>query len=401
MKYLILLGAFQALIVFSIFIINHKKRSSDTILSWLPIWIFIHLGSGFLLHTLFPNAEIHKQYYTFITLIYPPLLYLYAVELSGRHNRNRRKAFYLFIPAIVAAIVYFSIAGYIIAHNGKTPALIIQYNKWIGYLAMVMYPLFGILSIYETRFISNFWHAEKQLVRFIAIVYYSILACFLIIMYNNSLPAAERFISDAHLWGRIFTYSGLLSICLAIGRVKVLSLMHTHVPGLQTEKNIEEVIEQPVTEVAAATEETLPGSSSVRKSILPVDQQSQIAKQLKQWMEEKAVYKDAELTLDKLAETMNLSRHHLSETLNQYLGQSFYQLINEYRIKEVIRLIDESRKNKTNPVILSLAFEAGFHSKSSFNQYFKKVTGDTPSAYMKNKNSTRKSAGTNIKSAFS
>jgi len=394
MKYLILLGAFQALVVFSIFILNHKKRSSDSILSWFPIWVFIHLGVGFLLHTIFPNAEIHKQYYTFITLIYPPLLWIYAMELSGRHQQVRKKAYYLFLPAIAAAIVYFSIAIYIIAHNGKTPALIIHYNKMVGYLALILYPLYGILSLGEARRISNFWQSERQLVKFIAIMFLAILAVSLVITVNNFLPPASQFINDTHLWGRVFTYSALLSICLAIGRVKILSLMETH-------SLVPDPI--PVTpSIEPAQEEILLESSNLpRKSILTEEQQASIARQVKQWMEEKAIYKDSDLTLDKLATDMDLSRHHLSETLNQYLGQSFYQLINEYRIREVIKLIEENKKNKTSPVLLSLAFEAGFHSKSSFNQYFKKVTGSTPSAYLKSKNVPGRSANSGIKSAFS
>lgn len=95
------------------------------------------------------------------------------------------------------------------------------------------------------------------------------------------------------------------------------------------------------------------------------------------------VYTNSELTLDELAVMIAVSRHHLSESINQFIGKTFYQYINEYRINQVVVLMDKHKDSKVSPNILSLAFEAGFHSKSSFNQYFKKVIGCTPSAYMR------------------
>ncbi|SKD00906.1 Helix-turn-helix domain-containing protein [Chitinophaga ginsengisegetis] len=387
MKYIILLGAFQAVVVFSIFIIDHKKRSSDNILSWFLILVFVHLGSGFALHTLFPNAEIHKQFYTFITLMYSPLLWIYAKHLSGRHLQAGQKNYYHFLPAMAGAVVYFTIAGYIIVHNGNTPAAIIYYNQVVGYTAMISFPLYGALSLREARRIPSFWQSEIWLVRFIATVFILITVLMLALVLNNHLPPASRFNIDQHLWGRIFTYISLLSICLAIGRVRILFLMDTETPLPLLDYTSPETDPAVASAAETADKETAAGiPQQPRKSLLPEEQQAAIACQLKQWMYEKTVYKDPELTLDKLAAAMEISRHHLSETLNQYIGQSFYQFINEYRIREVIKLIDEHRQRKDTPNILSLAFEAGFHSKSSFNQYFKKVTGNTPSAYMKSKN---------------
>lgn len=401
MIYLILLGAFQALVVFSIFIISHRKNSSDTIISWFPVWVFLHLGVGFFLHTFFPNAEIHKQYYTFITLIYPPLLWVYTEQLSGRHTRIRRKNIYLFLPALAAAIVYLIIAVYVIAHGGKTPFYILHYNKAVGYISMVLYPLFGILSLRELKHIPAFWQTEKRLVKFISIIFLMNIVVFVVFTINNQMPKGSRFTFDTHIWGRIYTYVSLLSICLAIGRMKVLSLMHTHTDLVQEDVKEATTMLQPVE--ITETPEALPAevSGSTKKSSLSTVQQAQIARQIKWWMQEKALYKDAELNLDKLAAAMDVSRHHLSETLNQFLGQTFYQFINEYRIKEVVKLIDECKKNRQTPNILSLAFEAGFHSKSSFNQYFKKVTGNTPSGYLKSRNTDAGSKGSSVKTAFS
>ncbi|SEW27564.1 helix-turn-helix domain-containing protein [Chitinophaga arvensicola] len=388
MKYIILLGAFQALVVFSIFIINNKRTSADKTLSWFLIWVFIHLGSAFLLHVIFPDAQIHKQFYTFISLIYTPLFWSYTVQLSGRYQQIKNKVYLLFLPALMAAIVYFAIAGYVITHGGDTPPVIISYNKITGYALIVSSLVYGTLFLVESRHIPTFWQSERQLVQFTGVA--SLITGFFMLWLtvNKMLPDASQVMLDSHLWGRIVTYISLLSICLAIGRVKVLSLIYTdtQVPLLESARDVlETVIDTPTAFIENEVSEmaTPDPAGSNRKSLLSADQQSGIARDIKRWMEEKGVYKEPGLTLDNLAAMMEISRHHLSETLNQYLGKSFYQFVNEYRIREVVRLIDENRANKITPNLLSLAFDAGFHSKSSFNQYFKKVTGNTPSAYLK------------------
>jgi AraC-like DNA-binding protein len=100
---------------------------------------------------------------------------------------------------------------------------------------------------------------------------------------------------------------------------------------------------------------------------------------LPEFMRKKRPYLDPELSLGDLAEAMDSSRNALSLAFNVGLERTFYDFINEYRVKEVIRLMaDPERKSHK---ILSLALDAGFNSKTSFNELFKKATGQTPSAY--------------------
>ncbi len=108
-----------------------------------------------------------------------------------------------------------------------------------------------------------------------------------------------------------------------------------------------------------------------------------VINQLNLLMEKKKTYLDPELSLDKLSALAQISRNTISETLNQYMGKSFYQFVNEFRVKEIISMLDKCKRQGIAPSVLSLAFEAGFNSKSSFNLYFKKVTGYTPSEYLK------------------
>ena len=114
---------------------------------------------------------------------------------------------------------------------------------------------------------------------------------------------------------------------------------------------------------------------------LVLPQREKQARLLEALLREKGLFRDPEITLDDLAGAAGLSRHDTSAALNQGLGSSFYDLVNACRIDEFKRLAgDPSRAEEK---ILSLAFEAGFNSKPTFNLVFKKLTGETPSQFRK------------------
>jgi AraC-like DNA-binding protein len=93
------------------------------------------------------------------------------------------------------------------------------------------------------------------------------------------------------------------------------------------------------------------------------------------------VYLDPEITIDRIAELIPCSRHHLSQVLNEQMKQSFYDYINTYRVKEAqLLLLDHQRAEHK---IASIAYDAGFNSISAFNDVFRKLTGLTPSQYRK------------------
>jgi len=90
-------------------------------------------------------------------------------------------------------------------------------------------------------------------------------------------------------------------------------------------------------------------------------------------------YRRAELTLGDLATALDTTPHRLSEVLNAQLSLSFHDFVNGYRVREVqerLAGVDGARYT-----YLTLALDAGFASKSTFNAVFKKQTGMTPSAY--------------------
>jgi AraC-like DNA-binding protein len=98
-------------------------------------------------------------------------------------------------------------------------------------------------------------------------------------------------------------------------------------------------------------------------------------------METEKVYLDPNLGLPQLASRIKLSTHDLSYLINEGFGENFFQFINRFRIEEAKVLLRSDHHKHLN--ILGIAYESGFRSKSTFNATFKKITGISPSTYLK------------------
>lgn len=108
----------------------------------------------------------------------------------------------------------------------------------------------------------------------------------------------------------------------------------------------------------------------------------ELADKLSHLMESEKVFKDSELSLAKLSELLNVKPYLITQTLNLVLGKKFSDYVNEFRLKEVRRLINSVEHQHFT--LLAVANEAGFNSKASFNRIVKKLTGKPPSN-LKNK----------------
>ena len=91
----------------------------------------------------------------------------------------------------------------------------------------------------------------------------------------------------------------------------------------------------------------------------------------------------ASFTLDRLAELVEAgSRYYVSQVLNDYYHQSFPDMVNDYRIREACRRIND-REHYDQFTVQAIAQSLGFKSYPNFVSNFKKFTGLTPSAYRK------------------
>ncbi len=100
---------------------------------------------------------------------------------------------------------------------------------------------------------------------------------------------------------------------------------------------------------------------------------------LRQMMDDKKPYLDTNFTISVLASLMKTNRMYVSVLLNEHLDQSFYSLINNYRIDEAMRIMKNSESMRYS--IEGIAHSVGFKSKSTFIKHFREKTGLTPGKY--------------------
>jgi len=96
-------------------------------------------------------------------------------------------------------------------------------------------------------------------------------------------------------------------------------------------------------------------------------------------MEQEHPYRETSLTLTMLSNMLDAFPHHLSQVINEKLGKSFFDFVNEYRVQETKKALASPESSRFS--VLGIALDAGFNSKSAFYTAFKKHTGMTPTQF--------------------
>jgi len=106
-----------------------------------------------------------------------------------------------------------------------------------------------------------------------------------------------------------------------------------------------------------------------------------LEQKLNHTMVQSKLYLTEELSLNHLAMEVAVTPHQLSQFINEHLKMNFNTFVNSFRIEEAKRILRTQKDN----VIMNIAFEVGFSSKSVFNRAFLKMTGRTPQEYRSEK----------------
>ena len=118
-----------------------------------------------------------------------------------------------------------------------------------------------------------------------------------------------------------------------------------------------------------------------RGSSITDDKSKALYSKLQTLMDERKPYTEFRLSLQQLADMLNITAADLSQIVNENANMNFNDFVNSYRIELAKSLIRE----KQGWLIKEIMYESGFQSSSTFNSAFKKLTGLSPSAYCKQK----------------
>lgn len=118
-----------------------------------------------------------------------------------------------------------------------------------------------------------------------------------------------------------------------------------------------------------------------KKSNISKQEAKRIATELEKAIHTEKAFLNPALTLYDLAELVNISTNQLSQVLNEFIGKNFYDYINGFRLEHFLAL--KNKEKFKHFTLLALAYECGFNSKTTFNAFFKKQLGKTPSGYFR------------------
>jgi AraC-like DNA-binding protein len=356
---LTLLGAAQAFL-FACALVGIKRRNvvANRLLAALLLVVSIILVWNVLLNTryllVFPHlAQVHVA----LQFAIGPLIFLYLKTLLKKETRLGRNALLHFLPSVLCLV-------YLLPFYLQTRAYKIAY-------------LTAALEHYPTE-----WYLRTLLVLLQATIY-MIPILWMVVRSSRLNREGSGSIDKVDLfWVRIWTGIFLIIWVASVLRFVFDYSVHTNliIPlffsfFIYTAVYVKLLRSEATSEIADAA---IPQARRYEKSTLTPEKAERFLHRLHQVMAEKP-YTDSELTLQKLAERLGISSHHLSQIINERLNQNFFDFVNAHRIEEAKRLLLDPRKKHFS--ILGVAEEVGFNSKSTFNAAFKKHTAMTPSEW--------------------
>ncbi|MCJ8152787.1 helix-turn-helix domain-containing protein [Chryseobacterium sp. SSA4.19] len=340
---------------------------SDYILS---IWFFT-IGIHLILFLLIFSGEYVRFPYLLgleipLPLVHGPIMYLYILHLTCQ-NKDKYSGLLHFAPAITVyfILLYFFISPpenkiFVYQNGGGTYKELRKSISILNTISGIAYVSLSLLYVYKYRKEISMQYSNTEKIN-LSWVYYLI-------------------VGIALIWVAVILKNDILIFSLVVVFITVAAYFGITKAGILNFRNDQ-------TDTIIQDDSSLsiePASVKYQRSNVTEESMQEVYERLTDKMVSEKIFKDPELTLDYTAKLLNIHPNILSQTINTIENKNFYDYINRQRIEEFKRIAVLPENEKFT--ILSLAFESGFNSKTSFNRNFKKYMHISPREFLQNRN---------------
>ena len=305
----------------------------------------------------------------------PPILGIYTRELTefvGDASSASKR--FSFIPALLGLAL--SLGFWVLSPAERETMLILGElpSGWYpSALALGVFVLLIAWCLWSLRDLAAIFdllvrHGRrlKDLYSNIATRQLTWLGAFVVMLTGAWLAVVVSLLLDNLVEIRLFSAEAILAggllLLIFLASWALRAPTPAEVPAVDTEVSRVETSEQSDTKYA--------------RSALSAEQAKRLASKIESAMANDAVYLDPNLSLSKLSKLIGTSANFVSQTLNEQIGESFFDYVNRWRVNAAIPRILDGRDS-----VLEIAMAVGFNSRSTFYKAFQRVTGSSPRKY--------------------
>lgn len=336
-----LIGVVQCIyiLVYMLFRAGRLSRAS------IPFLYFLVLGTAFFMDFATRFISELSPYYELIALSIwlasPPVGVLVIIQVAQISKLPDIRNFWLLLLPFISSLVAYSIA----VNTNECEAL---YNCAFFQNLLLLFGLFtgsiSLLSVWLHKNLLSELHSQKfskeRYWVILAIIISNVFLLGLILLSSHENASNDTYVLARTMLGLAFIYL----VTTSLFRIYPQSV---------------EYVERNKVENLTTKEEG-------------------IAKKIEMLFSNEKVYQEAAYSRSDLAKELNVSEMQISKIINFHFGKSLPQLLNEFRVEDAKRLLEETDAN-----ISVVAENVGFNSMASFNRVFREITAQTPTQYRK------------------
>jgi AraC-like DNA-binding protein len=378
MSLILAFGAFQGIVVFTLLLFARKNRSPNLLLSGLlgvtvlRILPFIVGYAGF--YDQYPWLSFAPYN---LGLAFGPLVYLYVATLT--RNSLPRYWWVNLCPAVLEFSYYCVLFVQPVSFKNYWDDAV--QRSWASHLEQTLTLLsaavYLILSVWRYRAYQQ-WLADNVSFREeyrILWVRNFLIAFLLILVVWLGFAGYDRAVRPLNYFEEFPLY--------------VAFTLFVYYLGLEGWRHSSDTFPQEDSrsanhgddERAVSTAFEIPPAESPSPEQLPSATSPDWQDLGRRWLDQvkrRELWRNPDLTLATLARELGTNTNYLSRALNEGIGQNFNECINRLRVQAIQAILQQGGETRD---LLSIALEAGFRSKASFNRAFKAYTAQTPTEY--------------------